>query len=90
MTGVYPLPLCVLALEKCKDDIQFAANWLFENGAKEMERMENEYLNRTRQEEAELQERWERELLGTCRLFSFPSGLLNYSFSSTKRAWCGG
>jgi len=63
MTSVFPLELCVVALERCKDDMQFAANWLFENGMKELERMQTEMIARSRQEEAEQQDAWLKQLV---------------------------
>jgi hypothetical protein len=32
MFPYFPLDLCVLALERCHDDLSFAASWLIENG----------------------------------------------------------
>ncbi|KAL6051777.1 putative SWIM zinc finger domain-containing protein, partial [Balamuthia mandrillaris] len=63
MTPMFPLELCVIALEKSNDDMQVAANWLFENGFRELERMEAESLERSRQEDAERQEQWLQQLL---------------------------
>ncbi len=65
---IFPLELCIIALEKCKDDMQYgmfsvfphlrlpAANWLIENGFKELERMSNEIISKTSREGKEKEE----------------------------------
>jgi len=37
MMEVFPLELCVVALEKNRDDMQYSANWLLEKGFQELE-----------------------------------------------------
>ena len=39
MMQIYPRELCEVALERCQDDMQHAANWLIENGSRELELM---------------------------------------------------
>jgi len=39
MMGSYPRELCEVALERCQDDMEHAANWLIENGRRELEIM---------------------------------------------------
>jgi len=44
MMGIYPRELCEVALERCSDDLQHAANWLIENGRRELEIMTNNMI----------------------------------------------
>jgi hypothetical protein len=48
----FPLDLCALALERCRDDLSTAASWLIENGYSELDRLANETLQQTAQAEA--------------------------------------
>jgi len=41
MMGIFPTELCEVALERCQDDMEHAANWLIENGRRELEIMTN-------------------------------------------------
>lgn len=59
----YPLDLCVLALERCRDDLSHAASWLIENGNQELERMAVETMEQTAKTEARRQEQWMQSLL---------------------------
>ena len=54
---IFPLELCIVALERCKDDINYAAQWLLENGFKELERMSEEIILKTERENREREER---------------------------------
>merc|ERR1712129_105006 len=38
MMGNYPLELAVVALENCSDNLELAASWLLDNGAKELDK----------------------------------------------------
>lgn len=60
MMDIFPLELCVVALEKNKDDLTYAANWLIENGYKELERMANETLSKSAKED---EKRMEKEIM---------------------------
>lgn len=55
-----PPQVCIVALERCKDDPNNAAGWLIENGFKELERMSDELIARSQRE---CQEREDREML---------------------------
>jgi hypothetical protein len=59
----FPLDLCVLALERARDDMSLAATWLIENGYGELDRLANETLQATAQSEARRQEQWMQTLL---------------------------
>ncbi len=50
---IFPKELCIVALERSKDDMQYAANWLIENGTKELERMASETLVVSQREDLE-------------------------------------
>ncbi|OII71546.1 HECT domain-containing family protein [Cryptosporidium andersoni] len=42
--GLFPLALCILALERCEDNLEVATNWLLENGFQELDHMQNAFL----------------------------------------------
>ncbi|PRP87156.1 putative HECT E3 ubiquitin ligase [Planoprotostelium fungivorum] len=60
MMDIFPLEVCIVALEKNKDDPNYAAGWLIENGMKELERMSDEMIARS---ERESREREEKEMM---------------------------
>lgn len=43
----FPLEVCVVALENCRDNMEITTNWLFEHGFREMERMINDTIERS-------------------------------------------
>merc|ERR1712228_777263 len=47
MGSNYPLELAVVALENCSDNLELAAVWLLDNGAKELDRFFEETLKNT-------------------------------------------
>ncbi len=54
---IFPLELCIVALERCRDVIDYAAAWLLEHGFAELERMNAEILAKSEREDRERQER---------------------------------
>eukprot|EP01083_Nonionella_stella_P059475 155578_1 len=55
--GHFPVELCILALEHSRDDMQQAANWLLENGWRELDRMADRLMKSSQEaEEQRMQE----------------------------------
>ncbi len=53
MMGVFPLELCVVALERSRDDVQYAANWLLERGYQELDRWTKDTIAISKREQEE-------------------------------------
>ncbi|EPR64766.1 hypothetical protein TGGT1_462961 [Toxoplasma gondii GT1] len=53
--GVFPLSLCVQALERTSDDLQLAAEWLLEHGLEELEHLQEQFLREAEAEELQKQ-----------------------------------
>jgi hypothetical protein len=43
----FPVEMCVAALERCRDNMEFAAAWLLEKGYQEMDRIAKDILAKT-------------------------------------------
>src|SRR4051812_36313276 len=63
MMGVFPLELCVVALERSRDDTQYAANWLLERGYQELDRWAKDTIAMSKREEEEREKRMMRQLV---------------------------
>eukprot|EP01087_Luapelamoeba_hula_P010094 TRINITY_DN2658_c0_g1_i4.p1 TRINITY_DN2658_c0_g1~~TRINITY_DN2658_c0_g1_i4.p1 ORF type:complete len:3811 (+),score=698.07 TRINITY_DN2658_c0_g1_i4:295-11727(+) len=51
MMEVFPLELCVVALERSRDDMQYAANWLLERGYQELDKWTKEMIAISKRQE---------------------------------------
>jgi len=63
MMAVFPLELCVLALERSRDDVHYAANWLLEKGYQELDKWMNDAIEISRKEEQNREEHEMRQAI---------------------------
>ncbi|KAF8817814.1 UBA/TS-N domain-containing protein, partial [Cardiosporidium cionae] len=60
--GLFPVSLCVLALERTRDSLELAMEWLLSHGFTELERMQTNFL-RQEEEDRQIQEAMDGSML---------------------------